>query len=978
MEELFERVREEASRGVWSRGVELARSGAVCGERDDGDEVALRVRPDTAVVSPLVILYVDDAEWECDCGGDADPCEHVAAAAIALRRRSREGEPLPRPSEAAGRLRYRLRREDGGIVLDRLVELGGETVPLRTTLGALASGRVDGPAVAATRADLAVERALGTRLAGPLPRGVLHAVLAALADCEDVELEGRKVRARAEPLAFRARVLDDPGGVRVRVEPEAPVDETLAEGVVRSGDALAELGPTRLSAREAEALLGEGRVFPPDAVPELLADVLPSLESRMEVSVETDRLPRSRREPPRLLVEAEPGEAPGRVSLLATLVYGDPPLARVDAGRLTHLGGPIPLRDEEAESRLLTQLRARTGLVPGRRVELGAEEALEVAEAARGLEAGLEGAEAPRLFRAPPLVPRVRAGEGGRLEVAFESRAEGGEDVADAGGRAAPEAVLAAWRSGEGLVPLEDGGFAPLPADWLARHGERLADLLAARDADGRVPRAALPDLGRLCEALDVPPPPDLEPLRALLGDFRGLPHAELPEGLDAVLRPYQRVGVDWLVFLREAGLGGLLADDMGLGKTLQALCALRGRALVVAPTSLLPTWQDEVARFRPDLRVEVYHGSDRELDPDAEITLTTWALLRRDVEELAAQDWDAVVLDEAQAIKNPDSQAARAAFSLRAPQRIALTGTPIENRLEELWSQLHFLNPGLLGGREDFVERIAKPVADGDEQALARLRERLRPFVLRRRKADVAPELPPRSEVTVRVALDEEERAVYDAVRAATREEVVAKLREGGSVMAALEALLRLRQACCDVALLPGQEREEPSSKLALLADRLENALDDGHKALVFSQWTSLLDRIEPLLEARGIGFVRLDGATRDRGEVVRRFQEPEGPPVFLISLKAGGTGLTLTEADHVFLVDPWWNPAVEDQAADRAHRIGQERPVLVHRLVAEDSVEERVLALQARKRELADAALEGAQAAGSLTRDDLLALLD
>jgi superfamily II DNA or RNA helicase len=972
VEELFERVRDEATRGVWSRGVELARTGAVCGERDDGDEVVLRVRPDTGVVSPRVILYVDDAEWECDCGGEADPCEHVAAAAIALRRARREGQPLPAPSERAGRLRYRLRREDGGLALDRLVETGDEAVPLRTTLAALASGRAPGPSVAATRTDLAVERALGTRLAGPLPRGVLHGVLAALAGCEEILLEERPVRARAEPLGFRARVLDDPGGVRVRVEPEAPVDETLADGVVRSGDTLAELAPTRLSAREAEELLGPGRVYPPDAAAELMSDVLPSLESRMPVVVETDRLPRSRREPPRLLLEVEPGEAPERLSLLATLVYGDPPLARVDAGRLTHLRGPIPLREEEEESRLLTRLRTATGLAPGRRVELGAAEALEMADAARALGAALEGSAAKGLFRAPPLAAQVDAGEGGALRVAFVT------DDEDGGGRAAPEAVLAAWRRGESLVPLEDGGFAPLPADWLARHGERLADLLAARDAAGRLPTSALPQLGRLCEALGTPPPADLEPLRALLGDFRGLPHAPLGEGLDAVLRPYQRVGVDWLVFLREAGLGALLADDMGLGKTLQALCALRGRALVVAPTSLLPTWQDEVARFRPELRVQVYHGAGRALEPDADLTLTTWALLRRDVEDLAARSWDAVVLDEAQAIKNPDSQAARAAFALRARQRIALTGTPVENRLEELWSQLHFLNPGLLGSREDFEERVARPVARGDEEALARLRERLRPFVLRRRKAEVAPELPPRSEVTVRVALDEEERTLYDAVRAATREEVVARLREGGSVMAALEALLRLRQACCDVALLPGSERDAPSSKLALLADRLETALADGHKALVFSQWTALLDRVEPLLGERGITFVRLDGATRDRGEVVRRFQDPQGPPVFLISLKAGGTGLTLTEADHVFLLDPWWNPAVEDQAADRAHRIGQERPVLVHRLVAEHSVEERVLALQARKRALAEAALEGAQAAEGLTREDLLALLE
>jgi SNF2 family DNA or RNA helicase len=334
------------------------------------------------------------------------------------------------------------------------------------------------------------------------------------------------------------------------------------------------------------------------------------------------------------------------------------------------------------------------------------------------------------------------------------------------------------------------------------------------------------------------------------------------------------------------------------------------------------------------------------------------------------------VVLDEAQHVKNPESQAAQAAFRLRAGFRVALTGTPVENRLDELWSQLHFLDRGLLGGRRDFEERYARPIARGDAEAAARLRERIRPFVLRRLKRDVAAELPPRTEVVLDFELDEEERAVYESVRAATVPSVVARLRAGQGVMEALEALLRLRQAACHPALVPGQ-RAERSSKVDLLVERLEQVVADGHRALVFSQWTSLLDRIEPHLRAQAIGFGRLDGSTRDRGAVVEGFQREEGEPVLLVSLKAGGTGLSLTAADHVFLMDPWWNPAVEDQAADRAHRIGQTRPVVVHRLVAQGTVEERILALHARKRALAETVLGEADEAGGLDRDDLLALL-
>jgi SNF2 family DNA or RNA helicase len=448
-----------------------------------------------------------------------------------------------------------------------------------------------------------------------------------------------------------------------------------------------------------------------------------------------------------------------------------------------------------------------------------------------------------------------------------------------------------------------------------------------------------------------------------------------LPADLTAGLRGYQSEGVRWLGKLRELALPALLADDMGLGKTIQALCAVSGRTLVVAPTSVVPNWAAEAARFRPGLRVCVYHGSARTLDPAADLTLTSYALLRLDADALCAVAWDSVVLDESQAIKNADSQVARAAHRLPGRFRLALTGTPIENRLAELWSQFQFLSRGWLGSRSDFDERYARPIAAGDAAAAERLRARVRPFVLRRLKRDVAPELPPRTEVVLHVELAEDERRVYDAIRAAMRPEVAARFAAGGNAFQVLEALLRLRQAACDANLVPGA-RIERSAKLEVLRENLEEAVAEGHKALVFSQWTSLLDRVEPELRDAGLPFTRLDGSTRDRASVVGQFQSEGGPPVLLVSLRAGGTGLNLTAADSVFILDPWWNPAVEEQAADRAHRIGQTRPVMIYRLVATDTVEERVLALQQRKRALAEAAL-GAAGGPAITRDELLELL-
>ncbi|MBW2275047.1 MAG: DEAD/DEAH box helicase [Deltaproteobacteria bacterium] len=1014
MQEFLKAVREACGAAVWSRGVELARANAVLGEREENGEVALRVSTKGGMIAPRVTLHLDDEDWECSCGGAEDPCEHIAAATIALSQARKLGSSLPgaNSDSAPGTLRYRLSRAPGGLAIEREIVHAGGVHLLASTLDALARKRVPGPAFVATQADLGVERALGPQRRGPVARGVLPQLFEALSRCDDVQLEGVPVEVSLERVGPLGRLVDAPGGFRLYVERDPRILETLGAGVVRCDATLHLVGESVLSGREMEEL-PRGRFYSFDDSAKLVSEVLPSLRERIPVELCTEKLPEvARGEKPRLRIEIE--RRGDELSVLPLLVYGDPPIARVDAGKLVPLSGTLPVRDEAAERFRIRQLQEELALAPGHRVNLRAGEAVALAQRLADWQGDLVGDGHRSFHRLAGLEPRfevrdddfelrfdlpgapagvptgVPAGVPAGVPTGVPTRdapAQGG--AAGAGRSVRADVVLDAWRRGETLVPLDlgqGGGFAELPQDWLQRYGSRIADLLAARDAGGRLAASALPELGQLCDDLDEPRPAGLERLAPLIEGFDGIPRAALPADLTAPLRHYQEQGVDWLCFMREAGLGALLADDMGLGKTLQALCALHGRSLVVTPTSVLHSWADEIRRFRPALPFHIYHGAGRQLPErqpsgEAVVVLTSYAILRLDSDRLSAEAWDCVVLDEAQNIKNPQSQVAQAAFGLQADFRLALTGTPVENRLDELWSQLHFLNPGLLGGRRDFQERYARPIADADATAAERLRQRIRPFLLRRLKRDVAPELPPRSEVVLHCELSDEERSIYDAIRAATVPRVVEQLRAGGNVIAALEALLRLRQAACHPALVPGQEAAHSSkvgsSKVGLLVSRLEEAVADGHKALVFSQWTSLLDLVEPHLNDAAIEFTRLDGSTRDRRGVVASFQQAEGASVMLVSLRAGGSGLNLTAADHVFLLDPWWNPAVEDQAADRAHRIGQTRPVVVHRIVAQNTIEEGVLQLHARKRALSDVAVGGAVGGEGLSRDDLLVLL-
>ncbi|AQP46412.1 hypothetical protein BW730_01390 [Tessaracoccus aquimaris] len=475
--------------------------------------------------------------------------------------------------------------------------------------------------------------------------------------------------------------------------------------------------------------------------------------------------------------------------------------------------------------------------------------------------------------------------------------------------------------------------------------------------------------------------------------DPESLPDEPVPAGLDATLRPYQETGFRWLRFLWRTGLGGILADEMGLGKTVQALAAAQAALeageltrpmLVVAPTSVMGTWSAEAARFAPDLRVVTISatGAKRgvplpEAVDGAHLVITSYTLLRLEADAYAALPWSAVLLDEAQFVKNHASKAYHAVRALDARVKVALTGTPLENNVMDLWSLLSITAPGLFPDPRQFTTDYRKPIEAGDSEALARLRRRIRPLILRRTKSAVAAELPVKQEQIVPVELAPGHRRTYDRYLARERQKVLGLLGDlSRNRITILSSLTMLRQLSLSPALVDG-EAAAASAKIDALVEMLDEIVAEGHRALVFSQFTGFLALVRERLDREGIGYEYLDGRTRDRAARIASFREGEAP-VFLISLKAGGFGLTLTEADYVFILDPWWNPAAENQAIDRAHRIGQDKPVNVYRLVSADTIEDKVVALQQRKRDLFDSVVgTGSDASAPLSADDIMGLL-
>jgi SNF2 family DNA or RNA helicase len=562
--------------------------------------------------------------------------------------------------------------------------------------------------------------------------------------------------------------------------------------------------------------------------------------------------------------------------------------------------------------------------------------------------------------------------------------------------------ALARMSAGRRVIalPVAEGRYVPLPPERVRSLVCVLLELYQG-DEDRlsiRFPAMAAGALAHLDEAVDEGllwrGVTDVRDHGAALRAAPARQVAQPPSGLQAELRPYQREGLGWLQRLRELGAGGVLADDMGLGKTLQTIAHLlaekeSGRAtrpsLVIAPTSLMGNWRREIRRFAPSLRVVTMHGKKRHANwerlAECDVVLTTYPLLWRDRERLAEESFYLVILDEAQTIKNSRSKAHRAVKALDAEHRLCLTGTPVENSLDELWSLFDVLMPGLLGRAEQFRAWFRNPIErQGSGARLDALRERVAPYILRRLKEDVAPELPPKTEIVRPVELCGAQRDLYESIRVAAHTQVRRAIRQkglAGSTIAILDALMKLRQVCCDPRLVtvPSARKVHESAKYRLFFELLDKQLGQGRRVLVFSQFTSMLALMAQGMQSAGIAYVKLTGATGDRQAPIDSFERGEAD-VFLISLKAGGTGLNLTSADTVVHYDPWWNPAAQAQATDRAYRIGQKKPVFVYNLIVAGSVEERMLALQRRKRQLADIILGRGEHGASLSEREVDAL--
>jgi superfamily II DNA or RNA helicase len=532
--------------------------------------------------------------------------------------------------------------------------------------------------------------------------------------------------------------------------------------------------------------------------------------------------------------------------------------------------------------------------------------------------------------------------------------------------------LLSALARGDTTVRLDDGSLGILPEEWARKVG-LLGGLGVVGEDHVRFEHNQVAMLDALLSAQEsVDFDDQFIEMRDKFRAFSGVVSVTEPEGFKGELREYQRTGLGWLDFLQQFGFGGCLADDMGLGKTVQLIALLLERcktrkkpmpSLIVVPKSLMFNWHQECERFAPQLKVMEYTGLDRAklLDdfPNQDIVLATYGTVRRDILQLQEIEFDYIVLDEAQMVKNSGSQVAKASRLLKAKHRVALSGTPIENHLGDLWSIFEFLNPGMLG-RSSVFKTYAADIEDKESRKL--LSTALQPFILRRTKAQVASELPEKIEQTIYCDMSDDQRKMYDELREHYRNSLLGMVHDQGlgkSKMHVLEALLRLRQAACHPGLLNKSKQDDPSAKLDVLIPHIEELIAEGHKALVFSQFTSMLSIVRRHLDRRNIVYEYLDGQTRNRKDHIERFQDDPDCPVFLISLKAGGLGLNLTAADYVFLLDPWWNPAVEAQAIDRAHRVGQTRQVMAYRLICRDTVEEKIAKLQSKKRSLVDAIL-------------------
>lgn len=1016
---IFAAVKDAASKKAWAKGVALARNAQLAFARSDGEDQLYHVTTPSNGVTVTSMVNPGQEDWHCSCGDNEDPCHHVVALVIGLQQA--DGQ-IAAPAAESLRLGYFFsQRSSGGrasLHVDRgFYRTSAPNQDISWVPGTLKAA-ANKPSAAAHKPSAAiVETAdleldpwlchLGLSREGgePIPATSMTSVFALLT-AHDLPAfwEGQPITLKKEPYPEVIAIKDQGDGVTVALSSSGAA-QRFANGAVLGADGGLWLPPkSTASELPVEASwLRQGRVFKAYELVYLASELLPQLGERFSCHNSGQNLPRLVQERPRpaFYCEAEGDQ----LSITPKLIYGDPPIARVDKKALILEGRDCPQRDRNREYALTDAMGRKLAMVPGDCVTFTGKKALAMAAAIqafakerRGLlfsrhpatgrwrqDRQLTASEGPltgigQFKTHPPLTPHISLGASD-FKVSFQLPSSEGLSHQDPGhlnhGSEVPAAaVFEAFRDGQSTLALPGGGFAPLPVDWFQRYGPLLAQLWEAKQQnDGQLPRSLWPSYQKLATALDATFTAS-EQVTALAADLSAAaPSTPLPRGVKATLRPYQQEGFAWLKLRQRHQLGAILADDMGLGKTLQTICVLpnEGLSLVVCPTSVLFNWQNELQTFRPSLKAGLYHGSQRDLPAlrasGCHVILTSYGTLRRDQDALSEVRWGMVVLDEAQTIKNPSSQVSGAAYRLKAKFKLALTGTPIENSLLDLWSQFHFLLPGFLGNHKPFAASLGSA---NESQQVAVIKEQIAPYILRRTKKQVLTDLPDKIESLLYYELSAEERERYEALFAASQPKVQ-KLLLGGGKLEILEIILRLRQACCHPQLgspaaklaanpapSPNSSPAEPEGKLRpLLAKLAQIKASRGGKSLIFSQWTGFLAIIERRLKQEGYITCRLDGQTTDRGGVVASFQDDPAVEVMLISLKAGSTGLNLTAAENVFIMDPWWNPASENQAADRAYRIGQKNTVQVFRIVAIDTIEENIVLLKDAKQKLADAAI-------------------
>lgn len=963
-EDLFLECRELSEDSTWSRAVGLARRSEIAWLYDDDLGTHFSIREQGGMATRKLRLDPIAQIWQCTCSSEEDPCIHVVAALIALRNRQVVTQ------NSTYQIAYRFFLESpGNLRITRFLTKdmqAPQSIKEQDSFHSLKALLVKQKNVSIDAEDSRLDelidfsRTFEYHPSADSLRNCLRLSFPLLQATRRVFFEARPVKLKAVDGTSHIEVSLESDHYRIRAVPAALSDPEQKSGESsRATEVLPGLWLTNNElvlihdADLPKMVRPPGTLIARSKAEILFEQAIPHLSQKYELRFQGLEIPTFVDELPRLELNPHPLGLDS-VMLESSIVYGSPPLARVIGGKFELLHSRVvPRRKPDLEKQILEDLPPKLRDKP--RVELSGAQAVSILSDCSAWLSDVT--QIQHMLATTNLTPYLNESSTHLLALRPQDGDQGERQIS------AADAVRA-FRSGAHVIKMPSGAWARLPLDWLnaiEMADPFLLDLIETERANA----SSVPRIVQSLQRYEVEVPAKWRTFLNSLENSDSLPEAELPANFTGTLRSYQRVGLSWLKHLQSCNVGALLADDMGLGKTVQSICALQAPSLIVCPTSVLSSWCKQLAQFRPDLSVNNYHGESRLLDQNADVTVTSYGVLRRDIETLRTCSWNTLILDEAHTIKNPYSRVSAAARQVPALWRLALTGTPIENHIVDLWSQFEFLNPGFFPHYEQFEK--------WSHQRIAHL---VQPFILRRTKETVAADLPPKTEIILHCELKEHERQLYGAVLDKARQ-ALSPEDSSSRTMQILEVLLRLRQICCHSGLVAEELRWKESAKMGVLMQSLQASIENKHPALIFSQWTKLLDIIEQHLNQAGINFLRLDGSTKNRQAVIDQFQDESGPPVMLISLKAGGVGLTLTRAEHVYLTDPWWNPAVEEQAVDRAHRIGQTRPVFVYKLIAQNTVEEHVLNLQREKQAMVQDILD-TQAGASISTEVMRSLLD